>query len=452
MDIQQSEWLDKVRQQFDFAPYPRVPLEKLPHDHYNDLFVHSLVTPHYLRDRHIVDTHGKYILDVGCGSGYKSLILAIANPGAHVVGVDLSDASVELARLRFQHHGFENAEFHALSLKELPSLGLQFDYINCDEVLYLLPEPVVGLQAMRSVLKPDGIIRSNLHSYLQRDSFYRAQDLFRMMGLMDGNPEDFEIDIVKETMSSLRDNILLKVQTWGTKFETSENSEEVISEILMNHLFQEDKGYTISQLFAMFEAADLEFINMVDWQSWQVANLFSTTENLPDCWKPVFKGDSVADTLQLYELLHPTHRLLDFWCGLPNSVEPLRSSRQWDMTDWQTCVVRLHPQLQIEVVKDDLVRCTTALSPFEISRYITMSAPGPLFLDSSAAIALLPLWDDPQSIQALVDRYQTVRPPHPVTLQPISPEAAFAEVQQLLRQLEQCCYVLLEASEGTLIE
>jgi hypothetical protein len=41
--------------------------------------------------------------------------------------------------------------------------------------LYLMPDPAIALAAMKAVLKPDGIIRANLHSALQRLSFYRAQ-------------------------------------------------------------------------------------------------------------------------------------------------------------------------------------------------------------------------------------------------------------------------------------
>ncbi len=53
-------------------------------------------------------------------------------------------------------------------LKIYLELGLEFDYINADEVLYLLPDIVEGLKAMKAVLKPEGIIRTNLHSSFQR--------------------------------------------------------------------------------------------------------------------------------------------------------------------------------------------------------------------------------------------------------------------------------------------
>jgi hypothetical protein len=75
------------------------------------------------------------------------------------------------------------------------------------------PEPAVALEAMKSVLKPHGIIRSNLHSSIQRFNHFRAQEVFQMMGLMDGNPEEMEIDIAVETMKALKNNVDLNVKT-----------------------------------------------------------------------------------------------------------------------------------------------------------------------------------------------------------------------------------------------
>ena len=179
MDRQNLDLIEKIRQQFDYAPFPRIPLEKSPESDYEFLYLHNLVTAYYFRNRKVVNTEGKLILDAGCGSGYKSLVLAQANPGSKIVGIDLSEESVKLARHRLQYHGFENAEFYAIKTEELPSLGLQFDYINADEVLYILPDAIAGLQAMKSVLAPDGIIRTNLHSANGRAGVFRAQAVFK---------------------------------------------------------------------------------------------------------------------------------------------------------------------------------------------------------------------------------------------------------------------------------
>lgn len=134
MDNNAGDIREKIRQQFDSGPYPRIPLEKSPKNDAKSLYIHNLVNPYYLRNQKVIETKGKLILDAGCGTGYKSLVLAEANPGAKIVGVDISEKSVELARQRLDYHGFDNTEFHAISIEELPALGLNFDYINCDDV------------------------------------------------------------------------------------------------------------------------------------------------------------------------------------------------------------------------------------------------------------------------------------------------------------------------------
>ncbi|NJM95753.1 MAG: class I SAM-dependent methyltransferase, partial [Acaryochloridaceae cyanobacterium CSU_5_19] len=195
---------DKIRQQFDFGPYPRIPIDKSPKAESNTLFSHNLVTPYYLKHQRVINTERATILDAGCGSGYKSLVLAEANPGATIVGIDLSAESVSLAKTRLKHHGFDNAQFHTLAIEDIPRLGMEFDYINCDEVLYLFPNPADGLASLKSALKPQGIIRSNLHSSWQRAPYFRAQNVFQMMGLFENNPEALEVELVQEIMKALK--------------------------------------------------------------------------------------------------------------------------------------------------------------------------------------------------------------------------------------------------------
>jgi SAM-dependent methyltransferase len=439
MDENAAELLEKIRQQFDFGPYPRVAIDKSPKEDISTLYFHNLVTSYYLRYQKVIDTKNKLILDAGCGTGYKSLVLAEANPGAKIIGIDISEQSLDLARKRFQHHGLENGEFHLLSIYDLPNLGLEFDYINCDELLYLFPEAAVALEAMKSVLKPQGIIRSNLHSSLQRTSHFRAQEVFQMMGLMDGNPEDMEIDITIETMKALKNNVDLKAKTWHPKYE-GEGKQEII---LMNYLFQGDKGYTIPDLFAALRAADLEFISMVNWRQWKLMDLFKEPDNLPVFLAMSLPDISVEQQLHLFELLHPIHRLLDFWCGHPNQAQSFVPIAEWTDSDWQVATVHLHPQLRTQAVKEEVVRCITQFNPFEISKYLPVTGVQSL-VDSAVAACLFPLLESPQPIQALVKRWQKLRPLHPVTLEPTAESEAFEIVRQALTGLEENEYVLLE--------
>ncbi|MEG4035538.1 class I SAM-dependent methyltransferase [Microcoleus sp. Pol12B5] len=438
MNTQASELIEKIRQQFDNAPYPRIPLETSPKNNYQTLYLHNLVTAYYIRNQKVIETKGKVILDAGCGSGYKSLILAEANPGAKIVGIDLSEESVKLARQRLQYHGFENIEFHALSIEELPSLNQQFDYINCDEVLYLLPDAVVGLQAMKAVLKPDGIIRTNLHSSLQRSSYFAVQKVFKIMGLMDDNPREMEIELAKEIIQDLKDDVAIKARTWGSPAEKNEEW------MLANYLLLGDQGYTVPEVFSALRDADLEFISMVSWRLWDLTDLFKEPNNIPAFLAMSLPDIPVEQRLHLFELLHPVHRLIDFWCGLPNQAQSFVPVSEWTVADWQQAKVHLHPQIRTPQLKEDLIKSITNQSSFEISRYVTSPTLVPILIESIMAACLLPLWEGAQSVRGLAERWLKIRPLDLVTLEPVNQERAFNEIKELLISLEVFLYVLLE--------
>lgn len=442
MDTQASELLEKIRQQYETSPYPRIPLDNSPKDDFNSLFVHNIVTSYYLRYQKVIETKGKVILDAGCGSGYKSLMLAEGNPEAKIVGIDISEESVKLAWHRLEHHGFDNAEFHVLSIYDLPKLGMEFDYINSDEMLYLLPDPVAALETMKSVLKPQGIIRTNLHSALQRNGYFRAQKLFDIIGLTESNPGDLEVEIALETMKSLKDGVDLKSKTWQPAYEGEGGKQSV----LMNYLLQSDNGFTIPEMFSMLRTSNLEFISMINWRHWELMDLFKEPENLPVFLEMTLPELDVEQRLHLFELLHPGHRLLDFWCGHPNQEEPVVPISGWVVSDWLSGRVRLHPQLQKPKIKEDLIECIAQQLPFRLSNYIAVPTIAPVEIESTVAACLLPLWEGVQPISSIVERWCHIRPVHLVTLEPMSEQTAWSEVKKLLSKLEVFLYVLLERS------
>lgn len=438
MDQQSDDLIDKIRQQFDAVPYPNISLEQSAKDNLNELFIHNFLTPYYLRNQKVIETEGRVILDVGCGSGYTTLVLAEANPDSTVIGIDLSEESIKLAKQRLQYHEFKNTEFYTISIENLPQLNLQFDYINCNDVLYLLSNLILGLQAIKSVLKPHGIIRANLHSSLQRTYFFRVQNVFKMMGLMEGNPRELEIEIVKDVMNTLKNEVYVKAKTWIPNKAKEEQW------ILMNYLFQGDQGYTIPEMFSALRTAGLEFISMVNWRQWELMDLFQEPNNLPTFLAMSLPDIPVEDRLHLFELLHPIHRLLDFWCGHPNQTQNLVPIIDWTESEWHQALIHLHPQLKTHKVKEDLIESITNQNSFEISSYIPSPTKVAININSTMAACLLPLWDKAQPITSLVERWRKIRPLDPVTLKLINPQIAFEEIKRLLIELETFLYVLLE--------
>jgi len=97
---------------------------------------------------------GKFVLDVGCGGGILAESLAVA--GAQVVGIDLADASLQVARL----HGLESGvqvDYRAISAEQLARQApASFDVITCMEMLEHVPDPAAIVRACATLIKPGG--------------------------------------------------------------------------------------------------------------------------------------------------------------------------------------------------------------------------------------------------------------------------------------------------------
>jgi len=436
-DAPADDLLAKIRAQFDRAPYPRIPLDTLPPP--SKLYYHSVQTAFYRRDQRVVDPAGMAILDVGCGSGFGTMALAIANPGATVVGADLSPASVDLAQKRLGHHGLgDRAEFVTLSLEELAQLGRQFDYINCDELLYLQPDPAASLAAMGAVLKPHGIIRANLHSRHQRSEYFKAQQIASMLGLLDDNPGEFEVEAFSDLFDALRDDCRLKARTWNKDNRQQEEK------MMMNFLFQGDRGFTVPDLFEMLGGAGLEFVSMTNWQGWNLLELFKDQEELPAFLAMGLEMAEEADKLALYELLHFEHRLIDFWCSHPDAGDRAWTPvEEWEPEDWEATVVHLHPQLQTDEFRQALE--AAVLDGKNLNMNDHLSLPWGLATVSSAMAGLLaPLFSGSKSFEEMVAAGRRSRPVDPVTLDPMGPDQAMAPLRYLLREFVKAGYVFVE--------
>lgn len=139
------------------------------------------------------------ILIAGCGTN-QAAVFAYRNPGAKVVGVDISRPSLDHQRYLKDKHGLWNLELHLLPIEELPSLGLAFDLIVSTGVLHHMAEPSAGMKALGECLRPDGVIGLTLYAKYGRVGVEMLQAVFREMGL---HQDEESVQIVKAAMASL---------------------------------------------------------------------------------------------------------------------------------------------------------------------------------------------------------------------------------------------------------
>lgn len=107
---------------------------------------------------------GCKILDLGCGTGRDIYVLSqLVGASGKVVGVDMTDEQLAVARQYQQHHaekfGFNNVEFIQGYIEELDKLGLDassFDIIVSNCVVNLSPDKDAVIKGAYDLLKAGG--------------------------------------------------------------------------------------------------------------------------------------------------------------------------------------------------------------------------------------------------------------------------------------------------------
>ncbi|WP_334015903.1 bifunctional 2-polyprenyl-6-hydroxyphenol methylase/3-demethylubiquinol 3-O-methyltransferase UbiG [Alteromonas sp. S167] len=111
----------------------------------------------------------KKVLDIGCGGGI--LAESMAKAGAKVTGLDMAEASLEVAKL----HGLESGvkvEYVCVTAEEFAAQHKgSFDVVTCMEMLEHVPDPASVVRACAELVKPGGhvffsTLNRNIKSYL----------------------------------------------------------------------------------------------------------------------------------------------------------------------------------------------------------------------------------------------------------------------------------------------
>jgi ubiquinone/menaquinone biosynthesis C-methylase UbiE len=116
------------------------------------------------------------ILDVGCGTGEFTSRIARLFPAARVIGVDLVESSLELARERCADLG-DRVSFDRGDAYELAFADGTFDLVACRHVLQAIPDAPRVLGELVRVLAPRGRLHVIAEDYGMIHAVSRRVDL-----------------------------------------------------------------------------------------------------------------------------------------------------------------------------------------------------------------------------------------------------------------------------------
>lgn len=224
------------------------------------------------------------ILIAGCGANAAARF-AYEHPESDIVGIDLSAASLKHEEFLKKKHNLTNLKLHQMRIEAIPELGQEFDFIESSGVLHHLPDPQVGLAALKKVLKPDGVMAIMLYGLYGRVGTYMLQSFFHQLGF---KQEIEDVQAVKQVLQNLHPHHL-------AHHYMSHNSDmRFDAGIVDSFLHGIDRPYTVQDCLDLVEQGGLVFrgwINKYDYypegQIPGSSPVFSRIQSLSeeDIWK-----------------------------------------------------------------------------------------------------------------------------------------------------------------------
>ncbi|MDQ3290787.1 MAG: arsenite methyltransferase [Bacteroidota bacterium] len=100
---------------------------------------------------------GDTVLDLGSGAGNDCFVArSIVGESGKVIGVDMTEAMIQKAKVNAQKLGFTNVEFRLGEIEDLPLAANRVDVVVSNCVLNLVPNKEQAFKETYRVLKPKG--------------------------------------------------------------------------------------------------------------------------------------------------------------------------------------------------------------------------------------------------------------------------------------------------------
>ncbi len=196
------------------------------------------------------------VLDVATGPGYVAL--AFATVAREVVGVDLTDAPLAIARKNQAERGLENVSFESADATQLPLADGSFDVAVCRLAFHHLDSPRQVLSEMVRVCRPGGKIalqdmiaseqadRADYYNHWERlrdPSHTRALSLGQLVALY----REAELEIENLQWEQRIQDVELWMRNTETPRETARSIRQLVQEdadrkISGTPIFHDDEG------------------------------------------------------------------------------------------------------------------------------------------------------------------------------------------------------------------
>lgn len=214
---------------------------------------------------------GSRVLDLGCGTGHRIVGLAEQFPDSIFVGVDMSLASLEVAKKLAVENDVTNVTFLASRIEDIP-FNEEFDFVTSTGVFHHMENTLSGFQSSYRALKKDGVALIWLYHIIGEYQRLIDRELVQILARAEGDEEYFlNVELMKKLNASLSE--------WQYGSATTQHSDSNFDKLIIDtdaflhpivnaYAFQEfekfflDAGFGKALLGGLNKAGDSKIINL----------------------------------------------------------------------------------------------------------------------------------------------------------------------------------------------
>lgn len=134
--------------------------------------------------RHLPDDFKKQklsVLDAGCGTGHIVVGMAKDYPHWDCYGVDLSNASLEVAQQLADKHNTENVTLERESYLDPLPFDKKFDLISAIGTFHHCADPVKAMTMMKKVLNPNGYLLLHMYGWRADSGKFDVKNMLNIL-------------------------------------------------------------------------------------------------------------------------------------------------------------------------------------------------------------------------------------------------------------------------------
>lgn len=152
------------------------------------------------------------ILDIGCGAGFFSILLA--KHGHQVIGIDLTESMIEEAKTLAKAEGIK-AHFQVMDAEKLDFANESFDVVISRNLTWTLPHPQEAYSQWMRVLKENGVLLNydaeyarnhhtqklpghHAHEYISDELMNQCHNIYHMLDISTKYRPGWDLEILEK--------------------------------------------------------------------------------------------------------------------------------------------------------------------------------------------------------------------------------------------------------------